>query len=220
VFFDSAVTELKLGNRDVDYDDRAAVAKVCEEFTTLYARTDETHDAALFDAIPEERRKVARGIEVGQIFFFGTKYSEPMGAVVVNDKGERVPVQMGSHGIGVSRLLGAIIEASHDAGGIIWPDSVAPFGAAVLNLRAGDAACDAACETAYAALLAAGKDPLYDDRDERPGAKFAATDLVGIPWQLVIGPKGLADGVVELKRRATGERQTLPLEAALKAITG
>jgi prolyl-tRNA synthetase len=115
--------------------------------------------------------------------------------------------------------VGAIIEASHDDGGIIWPDSVAPFGVGVVNLRPGDAAVDAACEQAYAALLAAGKEPLLDDRDERPGAKFAAMDLVGLPWQLIIGPKGLADGVVELKRRATGERQSLPLDAALKAIT-
>jgi prolyl-tRNA synthetase len=127
---------------------------------------------------------------------------------------------MGSYGVGVSRLAGAIIEASHDDAGIVWPDAVAPFGAAVLNLRAGDAACDAVCEQAYAALTKAGVDPLYDDRDDRPGAKFAATDLVGIPWQLIVGPKGVADGVVELKRRATGERQTVPLEAALKAITG
>jgi prolyl-tRNA synthetase len=127
---------------------------------------------------------------------------------------------MGSYGVGVSRLAGAIIEASHDDAGIVWPDAVAPFGAAVLNLRAGDAACDEVCEKAYAALSAAGIDPLYDDRDDRPGAKFAATDLVGIPWQLIVGPKAVAEGVVELKRRATGERQTLPLEAALKAITG
>jgi len=170
--------------------------------------------------MPADKQMTARGIEVGHIFYFGAKYSGPMKANVTGPDGKDTPVQMGSYGVGVSRLVAAIIEASHDAGGIIWPDSVAPFGAAVLNLRAGDAACDAACEAAYAALVAAGKDPLYDDRDERPGAKFAATDLVGIPWQLVIGPKGLADGVVELKRRATGERQTLPLEAALKAITG
>src|SRR5262249_29249965 len=129
-------------------------------------------------------------------------------------------VQMGSYGVGVSRLVGGIIEASHDDSGIIWPDSVAPFGAAVLNLRVGDEACDAVCEKAYKALSDAGLDPLYDDRDDRPGAKFAATDLVGIPWQLIVGPKGVADGVVELKRRATGERQTVSLDAALKAIIG
>ncbi len=188
--------------------------------TSLYAASDEMHDIARFEAMPADKQMTARGIEVGHIFYFGTKYSAPMKANVTGPDGKDTPVQMGSYGVGVSRLVAAIIEASHDAGGIIWPDSVAPFGAAVLNLRAGDAACDAACESAYAALIAAGKDPLYDDRDERPGAKFAATDLVGIPWQLVIGPKSLADGVVELKRRATSERQTLPLDAALQAIIG
>ncbi len=188
--------------------------------TCLYSASDEMHDAARFDAMPADKQMTARGIEVGHIFYFGTKYSLPMKANVTGPDGKDTPVQMGSYGVGVSRLVAAIIEASHDDSGIVWPDVVAPFGAAVLNLRAGDAACDAACETAYSALTAAGKDPIYDDRDERPGAKFAAADLVGIPWQLVIGPKGLADGVVELKRRATGDRQTLPLEAALKAMIG
>eukprot|EP01041_Mallomonas_annulata_P029331 gene29331-51306_t len=161
--------------------------------TSLYSASDEMHDAARFDAMPADKQMTARGIEVGHIFYFGTKYSLPMKANVTGPDGKDTPVQMGSYGVGVSRLVAAIIEASHDDSGIIWPDVVAPFGAAVLNLRAGDAACDAACETAYAALTAAGKDPLYDDRDERPGAKFAATDLVGIPWQLVIGPKASGD---------------------------
>ena len=190
-----------------------------EEFTSRYARTDETHDAAIFDKVPEERRRSARGIEVGQIFYFGTKYSEPMGATVVGPDGNRVPVHMGSHGIGVSRLLGAIIEASHDEGGIIWPDAVAPFDVAVINLRNSDEAVNAACDEAVHRLEAAGRDVLYDDTDERPGGKFARADLIGVPWQLTIGPKGLADGVVELKRRATGEKQTLSLDAALELLT-
>ncbi|MFN9849120.1 MAG: proline--tRNA ligase [Alphaproteobacteria bacterium] len=218
VFAHRDLVEMGAPGPDIDWDGDLE-AEVTRR-TSLYAASDEMHDVARFDAMPADKQMTARGIEVGHIFYFGTKYSGPMKANVTGPDGKDTPVQMGSYGVGVSRLVAAIIEASHDAGGIIWPDSVAPFGAAVLNLRAGDAACDAACETAYAALVAAGKDPLYDDRDERPGAKFAATDLVGIPWQLVIGPKGLADGVVELKRRATGERQTLPLEAALKAITG
>ncbi len=188
--------------------------------TSLYAASDEMHDEARFAAMPEDKRMTARGIEVGHIFYFGEKYSKPMKAMVTGPDGKDVPAQMGSYGVGVSRLVAAIIEASHDDAGIIWPASVAPFGAAVLNLRAGDAGCDAVCETAYAALTAAGLDPLYDDRDDRPGAKFAAADLVGIPWQLIVGPKGIAEGVVELKTRATGERQTIPLDAALKAITG
>ncbi len=211
---------VEMGAPGPDLDWQGDLEAEVSRRTSLYAASDEMHDVARFEAMPADKQMTARGIEVRHIFYFGTKYYAPMKANVTGPDGKDTPVQMGSYGVGVSRLVAAIIEASHDAGGIIWPDSVAPFGAAVLNLRAGDAACDAACESAYAALIAAGKDPLYDDRDERPGAKFAATDLVGIPWQLVIGPKSLADGVVELKRRATGERQTLPLDAALQAIIG
>lgn len=218
VFFDSAVTELKLGNREVDYDNREEVAAVCKEFTTLYARTDETHDAALFDAIPEERRKVARGIEVGQIFYFGTKYSAAMGATVVNEKGEKIPVEMGSHGIGVSRLLGAIIEASHDDKGIIWPEGVTPFPVGIVNLKQGDQAADAACAALEGALLQRGLEPLYDDRDERAGAKFATMDLIGLPWRITVGPRGLANGVVELTSRRTGLSEEMTPEAAVSRL--
>ena len=218
VFYDDRVTQLKLGDRQVDYDNWDEVAGVCKEFTTLYARTDETHDEAKFAEIPEEHRKVGRGIEVGQIFFFGTKYSEPMGAVVVNDKGERVPVQMGSHGIGVSRLLGAIIEASHDDKGIIWPEGVTPFHAGIVNLKQGDGAADAACEALYKALAAAGLEALYDDRNERAGAKFATMDLIGLPWRITVGPRGLEKGVVELTSRRTGESEELSPEAAVARL--
>ena len=218
VFYDAKVPELKLGDRAVDYDNRAEVAAICEEFTTLYARTDETHDEALFNAIPEERRKVGRGIEVGQIFYFGTKYSESMGATVVTAEGNRVPVEMGSHGIGVSRLLGALIEANHDDKGIIWPEGVTPFHCGIVNLKQGDAGTDAACEALYKALVAAGLDPLYDDRDERAGAKFATMDLIGLPWRITVGPKGLGKGVVELTSRRTGESEELSAEAAVARI--
>ncbi|MBT9247393.1 proline--tRNA ligase [Gemmobacter fulvus] len=218
VFYDSAVTDLKLGQREVDFDDRDQVKAICDEFTTLYARTDETHDAALFDAVPEERRKVGRGIEVGQIFYFGTKYSEAMGANVVTADGSRVPVEMGSHGIGVSRLLGAIIEASHDDKGIIWPEGVTPFHAGIVNLKQGDTATDAACDAIYKALKAKGLDPLYDDRDERAGAKFATMDLIGLPWRVTVGPRGLANGVVELTSRRTGVSEELTAEAAVARL--
>jgi prolyl-tRNA synthetase len=218
VFYDAAVTGLKLGARAVDYDDRAQVADVCREFTTLYARTDETHKAELFEQIPEDRRRVGRGIEVGQIFYFGTKYSEPMGATVVTPDGSRVPVHMGSHGIGVSRLLGAIIEASHDERGIIWPEGVTPFHAGIVNLKQGDAGTDAACEGLYAALKVAGLDPLYDDRDERAGAKFATMDLIGLPWRLTVGPRGLAKGVVELTSRRSGESDEMTAESAVAQL--
>ena len=220
VFFDSAVTELKLGARAVDYDDRAAVAAVCQEFTTLYARTDETHDAALFEAVPEARRRVARGIEVGQIFYFGTKYSQSMGAMVVTADGARVPVEMGSHGIGVSRLLGAIIEASHDDKGIIWPEGVTPFPVGIVNLKQGDAGTDAACEGLYTALAARGLEALYDDRDERAGAKFATMDLIGLPWRITVGPRGLANGVVEVTSRRTGVSEEMTAEAAMAKLVG
>jgi prolyl-tRNA synthetase len=218
VFYDDRVTGLKLGNRQVDYDDRAAVRAVCDEFTSLYARTDETHDAALFDQIPEAHRKVGRGIEVGQIFYFGTKYSEAMGATVVSPDGSRVPVEMGSHGIGVSRLLGAIIEASHDDKGIIWPEGVTPFHAGIVNLKQGDGSTDAACEGLYAALAAKGLTALYDDRDERAGAKFATMDLIGLPWRITVGPRGLASGKVELTSRRTGEAEEMSPEAAVDRL--
>jgi prolyl-tRNA synthetase len=218
VFYDDRVTGLKLGARAIDYDDRAAVAAVCAEFTGLYARTDETHDAAAFAAVPEAHRKVGRGIEVGQIFYFGTKYSEAMGATVVTADGSRVPVEMGSHGIGVSRLLGAIIEASHDDRGIIWPEGVTPFPVGIVNLKQGDAAADAACAALYAALRAKGLEPLYDDRDERAGAKFATMDLIGLPWRITVGPRGLAAGKVELTSRRTGESEEMSPEAAVDRV--
>ena len=218
VFYDSAVTDIRLGSREIDYDDKAQCAAVMEEFTSLYARTDETHDEAAFNALPEERRKSARGIEVGQIFYFGTKYSEPMGATVVTPDGSRVPVHMGSHGIGVSRLLGAIIEANHDDKGIIWPEGVTPFHAGIVNLKQGDASTDSACRAIYAALVAKGLEPLYDDRDERAGAKFATMDLIGLPWRITVGPRGIANGKVELTSRRTGVSEEVSLEIAVERL--
>lgn len=212
VFYDSAITDLKFGDRQVDFDDRAECEAIVKEWTAPYARTDETHDPALYDAIPEARRKASRGIEVGQIFYFGTKYSEPLGATVTNSDGERVPVHMGSHGIGVSRLLGAIIEASHDDKGIIWPEEVAPFRVGIVNVKQGDAAADTACEGMYRALTAAGVDVLYDDREERAGSKFATMDLIGLPWRITVGPRGLKSGVVELTNRRTGDSEELSPE--------
>ncbi|MDX5382605.1 MAG: proline--tRNA ligase [Rhodobacterales bacterium] len=218
VFYDSQITDLKFGDREIDYDSVEQCRAVLEEFTSRYARTDETHDEGLFNAIPEERRRTARGIEVGQIFYFGTKYSEAMGATVQTADGTKVPVHMGSHGIGVSRLVGAIIEASHDDKGIIWPEGVTPFHCGIVNLKQGDAAADAACEGLYKALTAAGLEPLYDDRDERAGAKFATMDLIGLPWRITVGPRGLAAGVVELTSRRTGESEELAPEAAIARI--
>ena len=217
VFCDKQVLDLPIPGDETDYD--ADLTPVIDQWTRLYAATEDVHDPARYEAeVTPENRVQTRGIEVGQVFFFGDKYSKPMKAVITGPDGVDRPAQMGSYGVGVSRLLGAIIEASHDEAGIIWPDAVAPFGAAIINLRPGDAAVDAACDTAYAALTAAGKEPLLDDTDERVGAKFATMDLIGLPWQLIIGPKGLAEGKVELKRRATGERQSLTLDDAVKAL--
>ncbi|MAM63079.1 proline--tRNA ligase [Maritimibacter sp. UBA3975] len=218
VFYDSEITDLKFGNREIDYDSHDQCRAVLEEFTSRYARTDETHDEALFNQIPEERRRVARGIEVGQIFYFGTKYSEPMGATVQDKDGNKVPVHMGSHGIGVSRLVGALIEANHDDNGIIWPEGVTPFHCGIVNLRQGDAEADAACEDLYAALTAAGLEPLYDDREERAGGKFATMDLIGLPWRITVGPRGLKNGVVELTSRRTGESEELAPDTAVARV--
>ena len=218
VFYDSAVTDIRLGERDIDYDDHAQCHAVMEEFTALYARTDETHDEAEFAKIPADRQRSARGIEVGQIFYFGTKYSDPLGARVQTADGEQVPVHMGSHGIGVSRLVGAIIEASHDDKGIIWPEGVTPFHCGIVNLKQGDDEADAACEALYSSLTALGLEPLYDDRNERAGGKFATMDLIGLPWRITVGPRGLKNGVVELTSRRTGESEELPPEQAVEKI--
>ena len=217
VFAHRDLVEMGAPGPDIDWD--GDLQPMVEQRTRLYAASDEMHDQARFEAeAPADKRMTARGIEVGHIFYFGEKYSKPMKALVTGPDGQDRPIHGGSYGVGVSRLVAGIIEASHDEAGIIWPDSVAPFGAAVVNLRPGAADVDAVAEQAYKALTELGKEPLLDDRDDRPGAKFASLDLVGIPWQLIVGPKGVADGVVEIKRRATGERQTLPLEAALKVI--
>ena len=204
VFCDKSLLELDPPGDDVDYD--ADLLPLVEQWTRFYAATDNKHDA---DAcpVPAEKLVQARGIEVGHIFYFGTKYSARLGATVQGADGERVALEMGSYGIGVSRLVGAIIEASHDKAGIIWPDSVAPFAVGLLNLKPGDAACDKVCEGLSATLRRAGLEYLYDDRDERAGVKFADMDLIGLPWQVVVGPRGAAAGKVEVKRRDTGERQ-------------
>ncbi len=218
VYFDSQITDLRFGDREIDYDSVEACQAILKEFTSRYARTDETHDEATFNLIPKERRRHARGIEVGQIFYFGTKYSEPMGAVVVDQEGNRVPVHMGSHGIGVSRLVGALIEANHDDRGIIWPEGVTPFHCGIVNLKPGDGAADMACDGINSALEARGLEPLYDDTEERAGAKFATMDLVGLPWRITVGPRGLAKGAVELTSRRTGVSEEMSPEAAVSKV--
>lgn len=217
VFCDSELLRLAPPGPDVNWD--GDLRALVEARTRLYAATEDMHDGAKFDAeTPKARQISARGIEVGHIFYFGDKYSKAMQALVTGPDGQDRPAQMGSYGIGVSRLMGAIIEANHDEVGMIWPEAVAPFGIGLINLRKGDPACDSACETAYAALSAAGLEPLYDDTDERPGAKFSVMDLIGLPRQVIIGPKGLANGLIELKDRRSGQREEMGLEAALNRL--
>ncbi|MDE1939305.1 MAG: proline--tRNA ligase, partial [Alphaproteobacteria bacterium] len=203
---------------DTDFD--SDLEPIIKGRTDLYAATEDVHDQARFEAeVPEDKRLSARGIEVGQVFYFGTKYSAPMKAVVAGPDGKEVPVEMGSYGVGVSRLVGAIIEASHDDAGIVWPEPVAPFGVGLVNLKAGDAKTDAACDDLYARLTAAGKDVLYDDTAERPGAKFASMDLIGLPWQVVVGPRGLEKGLIEIKNRKTGAKEEMSVDAAVNKLT-
>ena len=201
----------------VDYE--GDLQPIVDRWTSLYAATDDMHDPAK-DAELGARLVMARGIEVGHIFYFGTKYSKPLGAVVSTADGTDVPVEMGSYGIGVSRLVGAIIEASHDDAGIIWPEAVAPFALGLINIKPDDGACLALSDKLYAALREKGVEVLYDDRAERPGVKFADMDLIGLPWQVVIGPKGVAKGLVEIKNRRTGERTELAPDAMLARFAG
>ncbi|HWV42308.1 proline--tRNA ligase [Pseudorhodoplanes sp.] len=218
VFCHRDYLDFEVPGADIDFDDVAGLQSTVDRWTSLYAATSEKHDNAAFEALPEGSRVSARGIEVGHIFYFGTKYSDPMKAVVTGPDGAEHAVHMGSYGIGPSRLVAAIIEASHDDAGIIWPESVAPFRVAILNLKQGDAATDAACEKLYADLQARGVDTLYHDLDERPGSKFATADLIGIPWQVVIGPKGLAAGQFEVKRRSDGSREMLSPSEVLNRL--
>jgi len=220
VFLHRDIAEKTLGDRALDFEDPGQMQAIVDEWTSGYARTDDTHDQSAFEAaVPEGDRVSARGIEVGHIFYFGTKYSEPMNAAVATPEGSRVPVHSGSYGIGVSRLVGAVIEASHDEKGIVWPEPVTPFAAGIVNLRQGDAAADAACADLEAKLAAAGLEALYDDTDERAGAKFATMELIGLPWRITVGPRGLKSGVVELTCRRTGATEEVTPEAALNRLT-
>ncbi|HEY8696401.1 MAG TPA: proline--tRNA ligase [Rhizomicrobium sp.] len=217
VFCHRDLLDMPVPAEDVDFE--ADLEPIVRQRTALYAATSDVHDQARFEKeVPKDKRVSARGIEVGQVFYFGAKYSVPMKALVTGPDGKDVPVEGGSYGIGVSRLVGAIIEASHDDAGIVWPEPVAPFDISLINLKSGDAKTDAACEDLYGKLTAAGRDVLYDDTNERPGAKFATHDLIGIPWQVIVGPRGLEKGMIEVKNRATGAREELSLDAAVNRL--
>ena len=218
VFCDKAVLDVPAPGLDFDFSDEAGLAAEMEKRTKFYAATEEKHDEVAYAEVPAESQVAARGIEVGHIFYFGTKYSDPMKASVQDSDGNLVAIHGGSYGIGVSRLVGAIIEACHDENGIVWPASVSPFDVGLISMRPKDEACAAGCDAAYAALEAAGFETLYDETDDRAGAKFGRMDLIGLPFQIIIGPKALEKGVVELKIRKTGEREELTLDEAIEKM--
>lgn len=215
VFVDKKWTDIDVLNLDIDY--AKDLNPLFDELTGIYAATDEIYDA---ESCPVDASSLVekRGIEVGHIFYFGTKYSEPMGATVMGSDGKEYPVHMGSYGVGVSRLVGAIIEAGHDEDGIVWPEEIAPFDLGIINIRSGDEACDKVCEEFYSFAKDQGLDVFYDDSDDRAGSKFATMDLIGLPWQIAVGPRGVKDGKVEFKCRKTGEKQELSFEAAKDKI--
>ena len=219
VFCHRDYLDFTIPDASVNFDDVAAIQDIVDTWTSRYAATSDKHDEGEFDALPIETKLSARGIEVGHIFYFGTKYSAPMRASVAGPDGGEHAVHMGSYGIGPTRLVAAIIEAFHDDAGIKWPEQVAPFRVAILNLKQGDSATDGASEGLYRQLGARGVEVLYNDLEERPGSKFAATDLIGIPWQILVGPKGLAEGKVELKCRADGSRQLLTPADAIERLS-
>ena len=217
VFCDRDLLDKPIPSADVDYD--GDLSDIVNDWTSLYAATEDMIEMDKFEAeVPEDRRIAARGIEVGQVFYFGTKYSEPLGAKVLDNEGKEVAVHMGSYGIGLTRVLPAIIEASHDDDGIIWPVSVAPFELGLINLKAGDETCVETCKDLYGKLQNAGIDVLYDDRDMGAGGKFATADLIGLPFQMIVGPRGLKNGEVEIKDRKTGERTNVSIDSAVEHI--
>jgi prolyl-tRNA synthetase len=218
VFFDAAFEQMDWNREGLAYGDAAGLKQLFDEVTGTYSATDETHDEERWSQLPEERRRTGRGIEVGHIFYFGDLYSQKMGLKVSGRDGNPVLPHMGSYGVGVSRLVGAIIEASHDENGIVWPEAVAPWKVGLVTMRGDDPPTVAAADELYAKLSSAGVETLYDDRDERGGVKLGSMDLIGLPWQLIVGPRGIAAGTVELKRRATGEREELSLESALSRL--
>jgi prolyl-tRNA synthetase len=219
VFYDSAFEEIDWHRDELRYDDASGLQALFDQVSSTYAATDETHDVARWEEVPEEKRRTGRGIEVGHIFYFADKYSAAMGLRVSGAEGRPVIPMMGSYGVGVSRLVGAIIEASHDEAGIVWPEPVAPWRVGLVTMRADDQPSVAAAEGLYSKLNQAGMETLYDDRDERGGVKLGSMDLIGLPWQVIVGPRGIAAGTVELKNRATGQREELSMESVLSRLT-
>ncbi|EJF75904.1 proline--tRNA ligase [Bartonella alsatica] len=220
IFCDKKFLELTVPDNSIDFSDKAVLADIVKQWTSFYAATEEMHCEEEWSKISDNHRLAARGIEVGHIFHFGTKYSAPMEAKVMGQDGKEHLVSMGSYGIGPSRLVAAIIEASHDENGIIWPKSIAPFDFGIINMKPDDKKCTHTCEIFYQSLKQAGFDPLLDDRNERPGSKFAIMDLIGLPTQIIVGPKNVAHNEVEIKDRKTGIKKSLTVETALNQFSG
>lgn len=200
------------GESTLYYDKRLLTASD-KDLMNIFAVSDEKYDPQT-TPIPEDQMQISKGIEVGHVFYFGTKYSKSMNACVLDEKGEKLYPEMGSYGIGVSRLVGAIIEASHDDRGIVWPESVAPFDVTVLNLHTNNNDCDCVAEKFYE-TISQRKEVLYDDRPISVGEKLADADLIGIPWQIIVGKKNVERGVVELKNRKSGEKSELSFDEVI-----
>lgn len=219
VFCEKRFLDMDVPAADIDFSDSAKLEDVVKQWTTPYAATEEMHNEDVWGKIAALDQIAARGIEVGHIFHFGTKYSEPMKATIMGADGKEHLVSMGSYGIGPSRLVAAAIEASHDDNGIIWPRAMSPFDFGVINMKVGDEKCDAISEEIYNKLTNAGFDVLLDDSQERAGSKFATMDLIGLPTQIIVGPKNAGENQVEIKDRKTGEKEILSVESAIRRLT-
>ena len=219
VYYDASYEQFDWHQSGLCYGDEAGLTSLFDRVNSNYAATDETHDIGKWEIVPKDKQRTGRGIEVGHIFYFGDKYSAKMGLKVSGRDGSPVTPMMGSYGVGVSRLVGAVIEASHDDSGIVWPEAIAPWRVGIVTMRADDQASVTAADGLYEQLSSAGVETLYDDRDERGGVKLGSMDLIGLPWQVIVGPRGIANGTVELKRRSSGEREELSIESALARLT-
>ena len=219
VYYDASYEQFDWQQSDLSYGDEAGLQSLFDRVNSTYAATDETHDIGKWEIVPKDKQRTGRGIEVGHIFYFGVKYSAAMGLKVSGRDGSPVTPMMGSYGVGVSRLVGAVIEASHDDSGIVWPEAIAPWRVGIVSMRADDQTSVAAADKLYEQLSSAGVETLYDDRDERGGVKLGSMDLIGLPWQVIVGPRGIANGTVELKRRSSGEREELSIESALARLS-
>ena len=217
IYLDKNILKEEIPN--INYNDSKGISKLVATLTSFYAAADDKYDEEEYmNIVNENNRLKTKGIEVGHLFYFGSKYSIPLEAKVNSKEGKVVPVEMGSYGIGVSRLVGAIIDAHHDDKGICWPESVSPFLIGIVNLRQNDIECSNLSDTIYNNLLSKDVSVLYDDRDEGAGIKLAEMDLIGVPWQIRIGPRGIKNGNFELLQRKTGNITEIKVKDMEKTI--